>query len=101
MKILLDIDDTVFIRGDLHPSWSDFVELVKREDYRVVVWSSNEDGLAIAKLMGFDFVSKNEYDSHPLAKVLIDDCCDLNKQCCRVEETFESLDSFMEKYDRV
>lgn len=101
MKILLDLDDTVILNGKLHPRFNDFIEWLedrKQEgllpNHEVVVWSSHEDGEAIAELMGFSYLSKDSKEK-PDADVLIDDSCDQFVDLCSVDVKFSTFASFL------
>jgi len=100
VKILLDIDDTVFVRGvrglvGLHPRFFAFQKWARETNTKVTVWSSHEDGCAISELMGFDFVSKDDL-SIPEADVLIDDQSSVFLRFCDVDKKYDSLDEFIE-----
>lgn len=93
-RILLDIDDTVFIARKLHPRFSEFKRLAKLNGDSITVWSSNEDGEAIAALMGFNFLSKNKPQT-PKADILIDDHGEQFSKLCCVVDIYTSLDDFL------
>lgn len=94
MVILLDLDDTVFIHGKIHPRFGDFLAWVGEGDHEVIVWSSHEDGSAIASLMKFGYLSK-EHRTKPEADVLIDDCCQEFSRLCSANVLCSTLDNFM------
>lgn len=101
MKILLDLDDTVIISGRLHPRFCDFMRWIEDRKqqgllppHEVVVWSSHEDGEAIAELMGFSYLSKDS-EEKPDADVLIDDSCDQFIDLCSVDIRCSTFASFL------
>lgn len=94
MIVLLDLDDTVLLNGKLHPRFDDFRNWVMDGDHEVVVWSSHDDGEAIAELMSFSYLSKND-KIMPNADVLIDDSCHEFEKLCSVDISCSTLDSFL------
>lgn len=94
MRILLDLDGIVLINGQLHPRFYEFQSLVKRDKHGVTIWSSHDDGKAIASLMGFNHLHKDSSDK-PVADVLIDDYCEDFSRLCVVSITYNSLDDFL------
>jgi len=94
MRILLDLDDTVLINGQLHERFIEFKEWVRRGAHNVTVWSSHEDGAAIASLMGFYYLHKDA-SKIPEADVLIDDRGRQFDALCVVVRIYDSLDSFL------
>lgn len=98
MEILLDLDDTVIINGQLHPRFFDFQSFVEKNNHYVRVWSSHEDGEAVAQLMGFDYISKDD-EQKPEADVLIDDSCDQFESLCFVDILCNSLEGFLTMVD--
>jgi len=95
MRILLDLDDTVLISGQLHPRFAEFKSWVERGRHAVTVWSSHDDGNAIATLMGFDYLHKDT-PGKPEADVLVDDCGVQFSTLCLVSEVYDSLDAFLD-----
>jgi hypothetical protein len=95
MHILLDLDQTVFIGGKLHPEFEWFRLFVKANNHNVTVWSSHDDGEAITQLMGYKYLHKNN-PMKPTADVLIDDCAHEFHigHLCSVKKAFKSLDEF-------
>lgn len=108
MYILLDLDGTVLmegmcnkiVHGKLHPRFSEFKEWVERGKHNVTVWSSHNDGKAIAELMGFDYIHKS-VPGKPEADILIDDYANMLFDLCFVGETFESLDQFLDTHIKI
>jgi len=94
MRILLDLDDTVIIRGNLHPQFARFQDWAKKGGHHVIVWSCHDDGQVIAQLMGFDYRDKESHVK-PIADVLIDDHCQEFEKLCTVNSTCSTLDGFL------
>ncbi len=94
MVILLDLDDTVFINGKIHPRFDDFLDWVTYGGHEVIVWSSHDDGSAIASLMKFGFLNKDD-KKKPSADILIDDSCQQFEKLCSVDISCSTLDSFL------
>ena len=95
MHILLDLDDTVLIDGQLHPRFREFQAWVERGNHAVTVWSSHDDGEAIAQLMAFDYLHKDT-PGRPDADILVDDCSAQFSTLCSVSEVYDSLDDFLD-----
>lgn len=95
MKILLDLDQTIIMRGAPHTMLGNFLKFVKDNNHEVVIWSSSEDIRFIAYVMGFDWISKGD-DIIPQADVLIDDYANAFCILCSVDKSFTSLQAFMD-----
>jgi hypothetical protein len=94
-RILLDLDDTVLLNGGLHPRFPEFRAWVERGGHAVTVWSSRDDGGAIASLMGFGHLHKDA-PGRPEADILIDDCGEQFSALCSVAEVYDSLGGFLD-----
>ena len=99
MKVLLDIDDTIFINGKIHPRFDDFLDWVMDDEHEVTIWSSHDDGSAIASILKFGYLSKDD-KKKPEADILIDDSCREFEKLCSVDISCSNLDGFFPKPSR-
>ena len=91
MKILLDIDGTIFNNGMMH---SRTRELIEKHD--VTLYSSDKmSALILIREFNIKFIHKDS-NRKPTADVLIDDYANLFLDFVNVDKYYYSIDEFFE-----